>query len=56
MYELALKEIREGRLGFECWIRYYTDLRLFEIYVLLDARKFVKRKQHTRENEKKMTC
>lgn len=21
LYELALKEIREGKLGFECWIR-----------------------------------
>ena len=22
LYELALKEIQEGKLGFECWIRY----------------------------------
>lgn len=22
LYELALKEILEGKLGFECWIRY----------------------------------
>ena len=22
LYELALKEIKEGKLGFECWIRY----------------------------------
>ena len=22
LYEQALKEIQEGKLGFECWIRY----------------------------------
>lgn len=28
LYELALKEIREGKLGFECWIRYvYPQLK-----------------------------
>ena len=28
MYELALKEIQEGKLGFECWIRYvYPQLK-----------------------------
>lgn len=28
LYELALKEIQEGRLGFECWIRYvYPQLK-----------------------------
>ena len=33
---------------------HYTHLSLFEIYVLLDARKFVKRRQQTevREDEK----
>jgi uncharacterized protein (DUF1810 family) len=28
LYELALKEIQEGKLGFECWIRYvYPQLK-----------------------------
>ena len=28
LYELALKEIQEGNLGFECWIRYvYPQLK-----------------------------
>ena len=28
LYELALKEIQEGELGFECWIRYvYPQLK-----------------------------
>ena len=28
LYELALKEILEGKLGFECWIRYvYPQLK-----------------------------
>ena len=28
LYELALKEIQEGQLGFECWIRYvYPQLK-----------------------------
>ncbi len=28
LYELALKEIKEGKLGFECWIR-YEDYKAF---------------------------
>ena len=28
LYELALKEIQEGKLGFECWVRYvYPQLK-----------------------------
>ena len=28
LYELALKEIQDGKLGFECWIRYvYPQLK-----------------------------
>ena len=28
LYEMALKEIQEGKLGFECWIRYvYPQLK-----------------------------
>ena len=28
LYDLALKEIQEGKLGFECWIRYvYPQLK-----------------------------
>ena len=31
LYELALKEIQEGKLGFECWIRYvYPQLKGLE--------------------------
>ena len=28
LYERAIKEIQEGKLGFECWVRYvYSQLK-----------------------------
>ena len=43
LYELALKEIQEGKLGFECWIRYvYPQLKRKGIFRASD----LKRKAH----------